>query len=252
MAKVLGDVELRARWYACGKKTIHLAPDTIITPAGQDFLKENGIAIDRSSREDVRRPGGVMTVTSVPMENGRVVYADESGKTLHEKGEALTILRGNVLVPKTHPEIIFRGKLDTLSAQIMKVQLVAQKEFNPRIDQDVAELASYVQLILGAEVKDQPLPEIRLLGLDSAGLRRVSQNPKKEIGIDHPIPNYGMGELCVELNLLRAQVREVELAAMNAYYKDGVCSRTDIIEALNRLSSAVYIIFCRKLASYYI
>ena len=118
--------------------------------------------------------------------------------------------------------------------------------------EELEELLGYVRRILGAEVKEVPLEEIRLLGLDSAGLRYTSHHVKEEIGIDHPVPNCGMGRICVLLNRLRTQVRACELSAVTAFMReDGTCGRKDIVEALNRLSSCVYILFCRKAAGYY-
>ena len=50
----------------------------------------------------------------------------------------------------------------------------------------------------------------------------------------------------MELNRLRTRVREAEIAAIRA-----LPERTDILRAMNRLSSAVYVIFCRQLSGWY-
>ena len=92
---------------------------------------------------------------------------------------------------------------------------------------------------------------MNLLGMDSAQIRRVSHNVKEHIGINHPIPTYKMGKLCAGLNELRTQVRETELYAVNAFESESPDARNDIIEGLNRLSSCVYILFCRLAAGYY-
>ena len=55
-----------------------------------------------------------------------------------------------------------------------------------------------------------------------------------------------MGETAARLNCLRAQVREVELSAMHAFPHG---ERNDLIEGLNRLSSAVYILFCKTVSA---
>ena len=60
-----------------------------------------------------------------------------------------------------------------------------------------------------------------------------------------------MGAVCVALNSLRTFVRETELAAVTAFMRDNEMTRPDIVEALNRLSSCVYIIFCKKVAGQY-
>ena len=105
---ILTDSELRARWR--GEREITLSPGTIVTPAARDFLHEKGVA--------VRTAGETMTVRA-----GTGGYIDEAtGQPLAEKGEFMTHLHANVLVPKTDPRIAFRGKLDSLMAQTLLLQ----------------------------------------------------------------------------------------------------------------------------------
>ena len=247
--KVITDVELRARLAHSSEKTLYVAQGTILTPAAKDFIKENGITL--CSRADAGYEK--MTTTQIPKRGGKAQFVDAAtGEELTEKSEEMTHLRGNLLVAKSHPRIAFRGRLDSLMAQIMGVQMVAAEEHCQQIADDLEQLLSYVRKILAAEVKEEALPEVELLQMDSARIRHVSHHVKEEIGIDHPVPNYRMGRLCIALNRLRTQVREVELAAVRAFEdEEGNCQRKDIVEGLNRLSSCVYILFCRKLAGYY-
>ena len=105
---------------------------------------------------------------------------------------------------------------------------------------------------MAAEVKEEPLEFTKLLNMTSCEMRRVSHDPKGTLGIVHPTPDYRMGRLCADLNKLRTAVRETELAAINAFCdSSGGCTRRDIVEALNRLSSAVYILFAGRVAGYY-
>ncbi len=242
--RVLSDTELRARWRA-GETECRVAPGTVVTPAARDFLREHGMTL----RED-DAPYERMTVTPLPVREGKVVFRDAAtGEELSAKGEGMTHLRGNLLVPKTDPRIAFRGKLDSLSARFLRVQLAAAEAGKERLCADLGELLDFVRAILGCEVKDEPLPEPRLLGLDSAGIRRASHRVRETFGIDHPVPDYRMGLVCVLLNELRTEVREAELAAARAFPgPDGKGGRTDVIEGLNRLSSCVYILFCREVA----
>lgn len=249
-SKLLTDVELRARWSCHRESTYCVEQGTILTPSAIDFLKEHGIELRFT---EPQTQNASMTRTPIPVRNGQACYVDAySGRELHEKPEEMTHLRGNLLVPKTHPQIAFRGKLDSLMARLMSVEVMAAEEQENRILTDLEELLTYVRSILAAEVKDEPLHEMNLLGMDSAGIRHTSHFVKEAFGIDHPIPNYRTGRLCVALNELRTQIRETELAAAVAFTDaHGQCSRKDIIEGLNRLSSCVYIIFCRKVSCYY-
>ena len=97
---------------------------------------------------------------------------------------------------------------------------------------------------------DKPLDDsITLIGLNEQELRFVSQHPTQYFGVGHIAPSYKMGKLAVELNLLRAMSREVELAAINAFADGEVkIERKDILRALNRLSSALYIMYLEVLA----
>jgi len=246
---ILTDTELRARWQS-GCSVWHVEPGTILTPAARDFLREHHIELCYGTPAE---PYGKMTVEPLSGAGGKSRYRDAlTGAELAEKGEHMTHLRGNLLVPKTHPRIAFRGKLDCLMAQLMGVQLVAEEEGKAALAEDLEELLTHLRHILAAEVKDQPLESVRLLGMDSDEIRRVSHHVKEHIGIDHPIPSYKMGRTCTALNRLRTQVRETELVAASAFAKeDGSCSRVDILQALNRLSSCVYILFCRNLAGWY-
>ena len=245
--KVLTDMELRARWSDCPGGEYHVGPDTIVTPAAHDFLRERGI---RLCREDRPQGQGSMTVTPIPVAAGKAQYQNAlTGEFTDEKGELMTHLRGNLLVPKTHPQIVFRGRLDTLMAQWLRVQLLAEEQGNASLAEELEELLRYLRVMLAAEVQEKPLEELNLLGMSSEEIRRVSHRVKEYFGIDHPIPSSKMGRLCVELNCLRTQVRETELMAAAAFTDEaGQCRRTDILEGLNRLSSCVYILFCRQVA----
>ncbi len=243
---VLTDIELRARWDGrCGGE-YHVAPGTIVTPAARDFLQEREIRLCCDGRPQARE---VMTVTPIPVAAGKAQYRNAlTGEIMDEKGELMTHLRGNLLVPKTHPRIAFRGCLDTLMGQWLRVQLLANELGNNRLGQELEELLRYLRTMLAAEVQEKPLAELKLLGMSSEEIRRASHCVKESVGIEHPIPSSKMGRLCVELNYLRTQVRQTELMAAVAFTQEGVCQRKDILEGLNRLSSCVYILFCRAVA----
>ena len=226
-----------------GVKVLEIDEGTILTPAAKDYLKEHHIDVRYSCQTY-----GKMTVQPLPSGEGRFVDA-VSGEHYSVKPEHMTHLHGNVLVPKTHKRIAFRGKLDCLQAQLIGVQMVAYEEGRHTLCDDLDELLECIRQILAAEVKDEPLKPLRLLNMNSDEIRYASHHIKETTGIDHPIPNYKMGRMCVALNRLRTQIREVELAAACAFEDDcGNCTRTDILGALNRLSSCVYILLCRTLA----
>ena len=246
-AKILTDIELRAHWYRTRETRYTVAPGTYVTPAARDFIREHQIQLCCFATPAPST--GSMTVTPIPVKNGKAEFADyATGQPISEKTEEMTHIRGNLLVSKRHPRIAFRGKLDSLMAKVMSVQIIAEETGDIKTLEGLEELHGYLQAMLGAEVKDEPLAPIHLLGMDSREIRRCSHHVKETIGIDHPIPSYRMGRLCVALNELRTQVREAELSAVNAFAQEGPGAHSDIIEGLNRLSSCVYILFCRAAA----
>lgn len=164
-----------------------------------------------------------------------------------QKPETKTLLRTDELVDKTHPQIEFRGKLDSLVAKTVETQILADELNEKAAAQDLEDLLAFLRLVQRVEVTGEPLGQIHLLGLSSAQLRHDSQQVKEAFGIDHPMPGRSFGRMGAALNSLRAAVREVELSALRAFGE----SRMDIAEGLNRLSSAVYIILCRKVSGWY-
>ena len=274
--EILTGIALRAHWFRSHEKEYRVSKDTMLTPAARDFIREHGITliyedsalegqpeVEVSSvpesvkavnqlpdaAESVGEPYKAMPMAAVPQgADHKPQYVNgETGEVLSVKPENMTHLHGNVLVPKTHPQIAFRGMLDSLEAKIMSLQVAASENGLHRLTDALDEVLAYVRQILSAEVLDKELGEIHLLGLDSAELRYESHHIKEIYGIPHPMPEYRMGRICIGLNELRTFVRETELAAARAFQSGDTCTRPDIVEAMNRLSSVIYILFCRQL-----
>ena len=244
-SKVVTDIELRSRWYANRKEEIIVPVGAMFTPAANDFIRENNITVIYGNDAGY----GHFSMEPIPTENGRPVYVDDAtGQRVLSKKENYTHLSGNRLVSKTHPQIALRGKLDSLIAEIIQLQLLCESTGDFEIIELLDEIVSYTKKILSSEVRGIPFGEIKLMGMNSGDLRYYSQNVKETLGMDHPSPSYTDGPVCASLNKLRTSVREVELAAVRAFPND---DRMDIVEAINRLSSAVYIIYCRKLKGLY-
>ncbi len=243
--EILTDSALRAHWFQTHAKTYSVSRDTLITPAARDFIKEHGIELTVSEPEFQAAP---MPVSPIPETDGNVTgYVDIStGERISEKPEYMTHLRGNLLISKDHPRIALRGMFDSLEAKIMEVQTAASEDGQCGLAEALDETLQFVRRILSAEVRDASLEDMKLLGMDADRLRYESHHIKDIYGISHPLPDYRMGRLCVALNSLRTFVRETELAAVRAFCRNGICEREDIIQALNRLSSFIYILFCRQ------
>jgi ethanolamine utilization cobalamin adenosyltransferase len=174
------------------------------------------------------------------------------------KPEYMTHLNKSDLVPKTHPRIKLRGKLDSLQAKILEVQLEAELKETKHLMEDLDDLLAFVRKILASEVEEYKFDFGLLLEMDKDKLRHVSHNVQEEYGINHTIPSFKHGKYAILLNNIRTLSREVELCAIDAFVTANKqnCSaievdRKDLLEALNRLSSAAYIMYCRELIGYY-
>ena len=181
-------------------------------------------------------PGGMLLQlpTNTQLSPAAREYCREQNITVEFiKPEHMTHLNSSKLVPKTDPRIKLRGKLDSLQALFLQAIAQANELGRSKCAADLGECFALAQAIMAAEVKEEPLPPPCLFGMDSAALRHASH-------AEFIAPHAGMGGLCLVLNHLRTQVRETELAAC-------AIERLDLIEALNRMSSAVYLLFLKEL-----
>jgi ethanolamine utilization cobalamin adenosyltransferase len=163
------------------------------------------------------------------------------------KPEHMTSLSGNQLVSKAHGRIAFRGAVDSLEAEIIEAQILAEERGETWYRESLAGILSCLRDILASEVKEIPLAPLCLFGLSADDIRRQIHDVKGTFGIEHPLPDYTMGPLAARLNLLRTRVREAELLAVRVF-GPGEDEREDLILAMNRLSSALYWLFCRKVS----
>ena len=226
-------------------QTLDVPRGAIVTPSALEFLKMSGVALNfTDGEENAPAPAGAGQAEA------DAVYYGPGGEKYDTKPEELTHLCGNRLTEKDDPVIVFRGKLDTLCAQILEAQLLGARMENRAFVKDLQEVILFTRTILPAEYKGNPLGEFRILGLGSRELRERSQHPDRYFGRKHLLMDFNMGPLCIRLNLLRTVVREAELAAITAFRDPAAPSksrRADIVEALNRLSSLFYILMYKYL-----
>lgn len=209
-----------------GKRVFFLGKNDNLTSAARDYLSRERIEI---------RPAQSARPPRFPLLGGG--YCEE-------KPEHMTHLDGVTLAPKTHPRILFRGKVDTLEAQLILCRLCV-----PRFGGELKEILDYTRLLLRCEVLGEPVPERGLLGLTESELRRRSHFPQDFYGQPHFMPESEDGQEIAHLNLARCAAREAELAAAAAFTDAyGQVSRADLLRAMNRLSSAIYLLMIRQRA----
>ena len=207
-----------------GKRVFYLAKGDQLTSSARDFLNRERIEI--LSAEHARQNR----------------YKLLSGGFLEKKPEHMTHLNGQTLVPKTHPRILFRGKMDTLEAELLLCQLAAEHLVPP-----VGEILTLARRLIRCDVLEEPVPDGKLCGLTEAELRQRSHFPQDYYGQPHFMPGVADGTVILGLNRARCAAREAELAAVAAFTdRDGVPSRTDILRSLNRLSSMLYLLMIQE------
>ena len=161
------------------------------------------------------------------------------GGTIAQKPEHMTHLNAQVLVSKTHPRIAFRGAIDALEAQLLLCQSGADSAMYGKL-QEALDLA---RMLIRCDVMEEPVPETKLGGMDQQDLRSRSHLPQKYYGQPHFMPEGKDSPLLLQINLARTAARQAELAATHAFSdRDGNPTRPDILQALNRLSSYLYIL----------
>jgi len=169
------------------------------------------------------------------------VYRLPDGSTLTEKPEHMTHLHGDVLVRKTHPRIAFRGAVDLLEADLMLCQLNV-----PAFRKELGEILTLARMLIRCDVMNEPVPGRELCGLKEEQIRQQSHRPQEFFGQPHFMPEYTDGPEILHLNRCRCIARSAELAACRAFVDgDGVAVRPDILQAMNRISSLLYILMIR-------
>ena len=79
--------------------------------------------------------------------------------------------------------------------------------------------------------------------MDEKALRERSHRPQDFYGQPHFMPSPEDGTLLLQVNRARCAARAAELKAVEAFSdRDGNPTRPDILRALNRLSSMIYIL----------
>jgi ethanolamine utilization cobalamin adenosyltransferase len=161
------------------------------------------------------------------------------------------------MVSKADGRIQFRGRIDSLEAEAVEAQILADSLGEPFYRDALGEVLDCLRRMLAAELKGSPFAAPPLFGLSADELRRRTHDVGRFFGLaGHPLPDYRQGPLAARLNTLRAHIREAELCAVRVFAgeeggassagRDGaIPRREDLAQALNRLSSALYWLFCR-------
>lgn len=263
MSKLISEEEVRAVVEREHPEMYYIPEGKLLSPAARDYLNKQVIPFDlesnregnemRKQREQLMELEKTHVVTdaddAAPRRIGAKFVDYRTGTPYGTKPEAMTHIKGNKLVFKDDPIIVYRGKLDHAQATIVDVQSrIYEVGGCQQLLDDLEEILNDLRQLMSCEVRQLPCEIDTILGLSHDELREQSHDPQKFFSVKPmTLPEYSMGSTYAGLNLIRTEIRQVELAAVEAFRNGRNVERTDIIEVLNRLSSAMHIIMCRYL-----
>lgn len=211
-----------------GRRVFYLAAGDKLTPAAREWLRQQHVDVLPAAQAAVAE------------------YRTADGAVLSQKPEHMTHLAGTVLVPKDHPRIRFRGAMDALEAALLLAIRHAKSEGERDAEHGLGEALQLTRDLIPADVLGEPAAFHTLGGLTPAQLREHSHFPQKFYDQPHFMPDGGESFTLLAVNAARTAARNAELLACDAFRtRDGAPEREDIVTALNRLSSFLWILMIR-------
>lgn len=261
--KVITEAILRDELRASKPESYTVPEGKILSPAAREYLQQYKIKIANETDKKAPAQTPEITATEVPKmpeveipasDSPKPKFVDyETGAYYFQKPEHMTHLYGNVLVTKDSKRIVFRGKLDSLQSLFVLNQcILAEMGGQEKLIEDLDDILDSLREMMRCDVLDEPFRREYIIGLTHAQLREHSHHPMKYYNVKQMVlPSYSLGKAYALLNQLRTAVRETEVAAATAFHEGKKYERQDIIEELNRMSSAMHIIMCKYLAGNY-
>jgi len=200
---------------------------------------------------------GAAAVPALALDPNGKYRALETGERFAAKPDHLTHLTSDeTLVRKTHPRIVARGKLDLLQSAVLDAQTAADAEDARTLVGELGEILELARALLGAEVTGEPAPAVRLFGMGDDELRDATHHTQELYGVPFMYPDVRQGPVIAKLGLARAVAREAEVAITAAFPAEAggataPPTRADLAHALNRVSSALYLLACKYVAGRY-
>ncbi|EIY5060296.1 ethanolamine utilization cob(I)yrinic acid a,c-diamide adenosyltransferase EutT [Klebsiella variicola] len=222
---------------------IHLPADARLTPSARELLESRHLRVkflDRQGRmfveDDEQTPQPVHVLTS--RDHPPQACCELCHQPVDKKPDTLTHLTADTLVAKNDPRLAFRAVLDSTIALTVWLQIELAESWQPWL----MDIRSRLGNIMRADALEEPLAAQSIAGFSEGQLHRLSHQPLRFLGHDHLVPEARHGREVALLNLLRGKVREAEVTAAQVFITPQFAvRRADIMQALNRLSSAIYV-----------
>ncbi|EPT7316834.1 ethanolamine utilization cobalamin adenosyltransferase [Klebsiella oxytoca] len=250
MKDFITEAWLRANHTLSEGAEIHLPADARLTPSAREllesrrlrikFLDEQGsLFVDDDAQQPVH---GLTSSDTYPQ-----ACCELCRQPVEKKPDTLTHLTADKMVAKSDPRLGFRAALDATIALAVWLQIELAEPWQPWL----ADIRSRLGNIMRADAMDEPLAAQSIVGLNEDELHRLSHQPLRYLGHDHLVPEAAHGRDAALLNLLRTRVRETETIAAQVFItRSFEVLRPDILQALNRLSSTVYVMMILCVANH--
>ena len=246
---VLTELSLRMKWKKEKFTVYYAGKDEVITPSAREFLKEKGVTLKIGEEIPSEDPKQIHRVPHPVYEKESTSNVKDDPKRYKnfytdeyysEKPESMTQLKANLLVFKDDPRIIFRGRIDSLEAEMLRGILLMKHDKNEALLKGLKDVYFHLRKVMRAEVLDEPIKSFSVLGKDYDEIRKITHRPSDYFSGGHLVLTGDEKSAVIHLNVLRASVREVEIVAVTTFKQGKEMRRDDIVESLNRLSSALY------------
>lgn len=139
---------------------------------------------------------------------------------------------------KNDPRLAFRAVLDSTIALTVWLQIELAEPWQPWL----TDIRSRLGNIMRADALEEPLAAQSIAGFSERAAASFVPSAAALPGSRSPGAGGRHGRDVALLNLLRGKVREAEVTAAQVFITPQFAvQRADILQALNRLSSAVYV-----------
>lgn len=247
---ILTETMLRQRYNKEKFTSIEIEEGEKLTPSAKEFLSSRKIDIitkqkgvkDSKNPSPQEKDNSEEKKTDLPKKR---YYFYDTGALFFEKPEYMTQIKGNKLVYKDDLRIKFRGQLDTLESEILFTMAKLKETKNDEVVQGLKQIYLHLRKMMRAEVLGEKLEEFKMFDLEHQTIREMSHYPKKYFGKEHFMLDGTEKMEVLLLNRIRTKVREVEVLAVETFKEDTKVTRPDILQSLNRLSSAVYFLMLK-------
>ena len=169
---VLSEDILKIKYRKEAFDVFEIEKGTLLTPSAKQFLNEKGIRLVIKDEEapvlTKQNEFGEETEEKIIYEKPK--YVGKNGECYFEKPEYMTVVDGNVLIPKNSKLISLRGKIDTFLAELLLNAKEIEQSSNNKLIKDIETVIKFIQNIIVAEKLDKIL-ENQIL-LDSKNNKR--------------------------------------------------------------------------------